>query len=51
MPRCATGLETEIPREAYYNDIHGAPAWRRQVTLQFAEEIRIELGGNGLATA
>ena len=44
-------LEAEIPRDAYYNDLHGAPAWRRHVTLQFAEEIRIELGGNGVTTA
>jgi CO/xanthine dehydrogenase FAD-binding subunit len=40
-------LEAEIPQERYYNDIHGAPAWRRHVTLQFAEEIRGELAGNG----
>jgi CO/xanthine dehydrogenase FAD-binding subunit len=40
-------LEAEIPPGAYYNDVHGAPPWRRQVTLQFAEDIRIELGGNG----
>lgn len=44
-------LEAEIPRERYYDDIHGKPAWRRQVALQFAEEIRIELGGNGAAAA
>jgi CO/xanthine dehydrogenase FAD-binding subunit len=43
----ATALEAAIPPQAYYDDVHGAPAWRRQVTLQFAEEIRIELGGNG----
>jgi CO/xanthine dehydrogenase FAD-binding subunit len=41
-------LETEIPAELYYNDLHGTPAWRRHVTLQFAEEIRRELGGNGV---
>jgi len=41
-------LETEIPPELYYNDLHGTPAWRRHVTLQFAEEIRRELGGNGV---
>jgi CO/xanthine dehydrogenase FAD-binding subunit len=40
-------VEAEIPRESYYDDIHGAPAWRRQVTRQFAEEIRSELAGNG----
>ena len=42
-------LEAKIPRDHYYNDVHGTPAWRRQVTLQLAEEIRIELGGNGVA--
>jgi CO/xanthine dehydrogenase FAD-binding subunit len=42
-------LEMKIPRDRYYNDVHGAPAWRRQVTMQLAEEIRIELGGNGIA--
>ncbi len=40
-------LEAEIPQELYYDDIHGAPAWRRHVTLHFAEEIRGELAGNG----
>jgi CO/xanthine dehydrogenase FAD-binding subunit len=40
-------LEAEIPPEGYYNDLHGAPAWRRHVTQQFAEEIRRELAGNG----
>jgi len=44
-------LEAAIPRRLYYNDVHGAPAWRRQVTLQFAEEIRREFGGNGAAAA
>jgi len=40
-------LEAEIPPDGYYDDIHGAPAWRRHVTLQFAEEIRCEFAGNG----
>jgi CO/xanthine dehydrogenase FAD-binding subunit len=38
-------LEAEISRQDYYDDVHGAPAWRRQVTLQCAEEIRAELAG------
>jgi hypothetical protein len=42
-------LETAIPADAYYNDVHGAPAWRRQVTLQFADEIRNEFAGEGTA--
>jgi CO/xanthine dehydrogenase FAD-binding subunit len=40
-------LETALPADAYYNDVHGAPAWRRQVTLQFADEIRNEFAGKG----
>jgi len=40
-------LEAQIPPEGYYSDVHGAPAWRRHVTLQFAEEIRGEFAGNG----
>jgi CO/xanthine dehydrogenase FAD-binding subunit len=44
-------LEAAIPRECYYNDVHGTPPWRRQVTLRFAEDIRIELGGNGASAA
>jgi CO/xanthine dehydrogenase FAD-binding subunit len=42
-------IEQEIPPARYYNDVHGSPAWRRHVTLQFAEEIRAELAGKGAA--
>ncbi len=44
-------LEADIPRDNYYDDIHGTPAWRRHVTLQFAEDIRGELAGNGAGAA
>jgi len=40
-------LEAVIPPDGYYDDVHGAPAWRRQVTLEFADEICAELAGNG----
>lgn len=40
-------IEAEIPPSGYFDDVHGAPAWRRHVTLQFAEEIRRELAGDG----
>jgi CO/xanthine dehydrogenase FAD-binding subunit len=40
-------IEAEIPQDHFYNDIHGTPAWRRHMTLQFAEEIRSELAGIG----
>ena len=38
-------IESEIPPDAYHDDIHGLPAWRRHMTLHFAEEIRRELAG------
>ena len=37
-------IETEIPADGWYDDVHGAPAWRRHMSLHFAEEIRRELG-------
>lgn len=36
-------IEREISPEAYYDDIHGLPTWRRHMTLHFAEEILREL--------
>jgi CO/xanthine dehydrogenase FAD-binding subunit len=38
-------LRARVERDvtAYYDDIHGAPEWRRHMTLHFAEEIRAEL--------
>ncbi|CAM5761658.1 FAD-binding molybdopterin dehydrogenase [Labrys miyagiensis] len=36
-------LEVAIPDSLYYDDIHGAPDWRRHMTHVFAEEIRAEL--------
>jgi CO/xanthine dehydrogenase FAD-binding subunit len=35
-------IETTIPLGSYYDDMHGRPDWRRQVTLFHAEEIRRE---------
>jgi hypothetical protein len=42
-------IEQTIPQSLYYNDVHGKPAWRRHVTLHFAEEIRGELAGKDSA--
>jgi CO/xanthine dehydrogenase FAD-binding subunit len=36
-------IEQTLPAGGYYDDIHGLPAWRRHVTLLFAEQIRAEL--------
>lgn len=38
-------IEADIPPDAYYDDIHGLPTWRRHMTLHFAQEIRAELSG------
>ena len=39
-------LGDEIDDALYYDDMHGAPDWRRHMTFEFAEEIRQELGGS-----
>ncbi|MGY2047403.1 FAD binding domain-containing protein [Methylobacterium sp. JK268] len=38
-------LAGTIPDALYYDDVHGAPDWRRHVTHLLAEEIRAELAG------
>lgn len=36
-------LDAAIPAELYHDDIHGLPAWRKDMTYRLAEEIRAEL--------
>jgi CO/xanthine dehydrogenase FAD-binding subunit len=36
-------LARAVPPELYHDDVHGAPEWRRHMTVRFAEEIRQEL--------
>lgn len=38
-------IDQRIPGALYYDDLHGAPDWRRHMTFRFAEEIRQELAG------
>lgn len=38
-------IEREIPADGWYDDVHGLPAWRRHMTLHFAQEILGELTG------
>ena len=38
-------IDTVLPLAAYYDDLHGRPAWRQHVTRLFAEELRSELAG------
>ncbi len=37
-------IEKEVPEDGWYDDVHGSPAWRRHMSLHFAEGIRRELG-------
>jgi len=39
----AQRIDAEIADELWFSDPHGAPAWRRHMSLQFAEQIRFEL--------
>ncbi|WP_142056559.1 xanthine dehydrogenase family protein subunit M [Pseudarthrobacter sp. B4EP4b] len=39
----ARALDEAVPTNLYHNDIHGLPAWRRDMTYRLAEEIRAEL--------
>ena len=41
----AAALAAAIPDDAYVDDVHGLPAWRRHLTGRYAEEIRAELAG------
>jgi CO/xanthine dehydrogenase FAD-binding subunit len=36
-------IDAAIPPGGWYDDVHGLPAWRRHMTLHFAQEIRREL--------
>ena len=36
-------LAERIADQAYVDDVHGLPAWRRHLTRLYAEEIRAEL--------
>lgn len=38
-------INMEIPDGAWFDDVHGAPDYRRHMTLHFAEQIRAELAG------
>ena len=36
-------LDATIPDELYHDDVHGLPAWRRDMTYRLAQEIQAEL--------
>lgn len=37
------GIDTAAGTDGWYDDVHGAPDWRRHMTLRLADEIRREL--------
>ncbi|MFE3055290.1 FAD binding domain-containing protein [Nocardia sp. NPDC059239] len=39
----AAAIERTVPGDAWFDDIHGLPEWRRHMTFRLAEEIREEL--------
>jgi hypothetical protein len=38
-----TRLDQALPPDGYYDDVHGAPAWRAAMTRRFAQEILEEI--------
>ena len=42
-------LDDHIPEDAIYDDVHGAPAWRRHMTRELSRAIRGELAGESAA--
>lgn len=39
----SVALAERIPDDAYVDDVHGLPAWRRHLTRLYAEQVRTEL--------
>jgi CO/xanthine dehydrogenase FAD-binding subunit len=40
-------IEEAVPANAYFDDVHGSPEYRRRLTFYFAKEIRAELEAAG----
>jgi CO/xanthine dehydrogenase FAD-binding subunit len=36
-------IDAKILADGYFDDVHGSPAYKRHLTLYFAEQIRVEL--------
>ena len=36
-------LDAAVPDDLWHDDVHGLPAWRRDMTYRLAEEVRAEL--------
>jgi CO/xanthine dehydrogenase FAD-binding subunit len=40
-------IDTRIPTDGYFADVHGSAAYKRHLTYHFAEQIRVELARPG----
>ena len=47
----ADAVGDSIPWPLYHDDIHGLPAWRRDMTFKLAEEVRAELLGESMTVS
>jgi CO/xanthine dehydrogenase FAD-binding subunit len=43
-------IDVAIPKDGYFDDVNGTPAYKRHVTYYYAEEIRAELAGGATHT-
>jgi CO/xanthine dehydrogenase FAD-binding subunit len=39
-------IANAVPDDLYFDDVHGAPEWRKHLTFELAESIRCELSGD-----
>ena len=42
-----SAIDEHIPKDGYFDDVHGTPAYKRHLTYHFAEQIRAELAAPG----
>ena len=42
-------IETQVPADRWFDDVHGSAPYKRHVTRYFAEQIRAELAAGGAA--
>ena len=43
-------IDTKIPGDGYFDDVHGSAPYKRHLTAYFAEQIRQELAQAGAGT-
>ena len=40
-------IDARVPMDGWFDDVNGTPAYKRHLTYQFADQIRVELGAPG----